>query len=269
MIVGITGASGFFGKNFIKRLDVTPSVDVRSFKGDILDLGAVDEFVSDCDNIVHLAGIVSGSFEDLLNLNLLGTKNLVDCSKKYGVKRLIFASTGAVYGQPFDGVSSYEVDACLPNTHYGLTKYFCEKYIQHAEIPFTILRFPNVYGPGNNKGVIYNFLKDIKTQGLVTILGDGLQSRNYLYIDDALAALQAALSYKGCENIFNIADSELYSLIDVVSVLKNHGLNFSVNMIASNKENCLRILSENSTKAYKFLGWKSKISLSEGIKNLL
>ncbi len=268
MLVGITGARGFIGENLIKRLDVE-SIQYKILTGDLLDSDAVDSFVDGCDTVVHLAGIFSDDFRKLLEANLFGTRNLVESCKKYRVGKIVFSSTGAVYGEPANDGISKEIDPLLPNTLYGLSKLYAEEYITFSGVPSVILRFPNVYGPGNEKGVVFNFLKSIREKKEVTIFGSGEQKRNFLFVDDAVQSIFSSIEYSGSETVFNISDKAIYSLNDVVEILRESGLSFDVKYQAADESNALQVLSEDISKAEKILGWTPKISLESGVRKII
>ena len=268
MLVGITGARGFIGENLIKRLD-TESIQYKILVGDLLDADVVDRFVDGCDKVVHLAGIFSDDFHKLLDVNVLGTRNIVESCKKHGVEKIVFSSTGAVYGEPAHDGLSEEADALSPNTLYGLSKLYAEEYIRFSGISSVILRFPNVYGPGNEKGVIYSFLKSIYEKNEITIFGSGEQKRNFLFVSDAVESIFSAIEYSGNETVFNISDKAVYSLNDVADILKKNGLSFDVRYQAADESNVLQTLSEDISKGEKILGWKPKIDFEDGLRMMI
>ncbi|MFA5009127.1 MAG: NAD(P)-dependent oxidoreductase [Candidatus Paceibacterota bacterium] len=269
MNIGITGSGGFIGSAVYNRLISDSDFNVKTFEGDILNIDKLNLFISGCDVVIHLAGVFSNDFEQLFNVNFKGTRNVVEVCKKYNIKKLVFSSTGAVYGEPLNGVSSFEFDLLSPNTLYGLSKFYAEEYIRFSGINCTILRFSNVYGPNNNKGVLYNFLDSIKNNGKAIIFGDGNQKRNFLYIDDAVDAIYKVLRYDGKFKIFNIADSELYTLNNVLRKIKNAGLIFEVEYRQFDENNKLDVLSENINLSMNELRWIPTVSLDIGIKKIL
>lgn len=270
MIVGITGSNGFIGKALVEKLQKQKDTcNVKIFNGDVLNFNQVDVFARDCNKIIHLAGILSNDFNNLIEVNVKGTRNIVDACRKNGIEKMIFASTGAVYGEPFKNGISFENDPLTPNTLYGLSKFYAEEYIRFSKIDCVILRFPNVYGPDNNKGVIYNFLESIQKEKKVNIFGTGKQKRNFLYVNDAAEAIVKTLGYRGSNKVFNIADNKLYSLNDVVEKLKNRGLKFDIEYRLADEINQLQILSENIELAKNELGWEPIVTLDLGIERII
>jgi UDP-glucose 4-epimerase len=268
MNIGVTGASGFIGSEVLKKLNEL-GFCVKPFGGDILNVSDLDLFTRDCDVVIHLAGIFSNDFDQLFDINFKGTYNVVESCKRNSVKRLIFSSTGAVYGDPLNGVASFESDTLKPNTLYGLSKFYAEEYIRFSGINHVILRFSNVYGPSNNKGVFYNFFNSIKTENKIVIMGNGEQKRDFLFIDDAVDAICRAIEHEGTCEVFNIAGKSLYSLNQLVEIIKLYVVDLKLDYIVSSENNSQNILSENIDLARKVLKWEPSLSLNEGIQRMV
>lgn len=269
MVIGITGGTGFIGQALTERL-ASLQFTYKIFDSDLDDFDAVLKFVSGCDQVIHLAGVFSNDFDVLMTVNVRGTRNVVDASKMAGVERIIFSSTGAVYGEPLNDNMSVEEDPLFPNTLYGLSKQYAEEYLSFSQMKFLALRFPNVYGIGNKKGVIYNFIHDIQERGEVTIFGDGKQQRNFLYVEDAVDAILLAIEHTEIVGVMNIADRNLYSLNDVLDILKTRcRLHFQVKYMPAEVSNQLRVLSLSINSAEQVIGWKPKMSLADGLKKTL
>lgn len=265
--IGITGGSGFIGKRLLSRFQ-DESYETKSFEGNIMNKEDLEGFFDGCDAVVHLAGVFSNNFEQLLEVNVLGTRNVVDACIKSGVKKIIFSSTGAVYGEPLRE-KSLETDPLHPNTLYGLSKMFAEEYIRFSGINHIILRFPNVYGLGNEKGVIYNFLRSIKEKEKIVIYGTGEQKRDFVFVDDAVHALVLATTRAGISGTFNISGGTAYSLNDIVGLLRERGLSFDVSHEDFEASNALRVLSQSNGRAKEILGWEPSVGLAEGIGRII
>jgi len=257
--VCITGASGFIGSNLTKIIE--DDFEVVSFEGDLLDKDQVVEFFEknkNIDQIVHLVGLFSGSIAELINVNVNTLGNLIEEANRNNIKKITYTSTGAVYGEPKEQESS-EDDLLAPNTYYGLSKKIAEDLLQLAKdingIDYCILRFPNVYGEGNPKGVIYNFLSSIVDKGEVTIYGDGAQARNFLHVSDACAAIRLAMNYEG-SGLWNISNPKVVTINELVEMFKEK-YSFKVNYLPAN--NNLKDLILNVDKAKEELGFESKI----------
>jgi UDP-glucose 4-epimerase len=187
----------------------------------------------------------------------LTTEKILSIGSKYNLKKIIYISSGAVYGEPKKR-ESYERDALDPNTLYGLTKKYAEECIRYYQENFkinsVILRFPNVYGEGAQKGVIANFLHDIEKYKKITVAGDGMQERNFLHVSDAVMAIKKILKYNK-SNIFNISNPETFRIIDVANLLKQRYI-FDIQYKAS--DNQLKRLSLNIDKARTELNFSPK-----------
>lgn len=257
--VGITGGSGFIGNNLCKLFD-KENINYCRFTGDLLKDEDVEKFFIDnrVTQIVHLAGDFFPPFNNLIEKNLFTTEKLLDIGFRFGLKKMIYSSTGAVYGEPVNK-ESYESDSLRPNTLYGLSKLYAEECIVYYQkkfnVQYVILRFPNVYGKENKKGVIFNLLKDIKEKGYVTIAGDGNQSRNFLHVSDACLSIEKALDYKSSD-IFNISNPVKVTVNDLVKILsKDYGFKIKY----ENEDNGLRNILLNTDKALRKLKFASKI----------
>jgi UDP-glucose 4-epimerase len=258
MKVCITGASGFVGQNLVPLLKEYKKIEVALFSGDLLSISETDNFFSSnpgIDTVIHLAGAFSGSYTELIEANVVTITNLLESAYRHGVKKAIYISTGAVYGEPV-GKNSYENDPLKPNTFYGQTKLWGEEslsfFTRNHGISGTVLRFPNVYGPRSQKGVIYNLLSDIKTKSEITIYGDGNQSRNFLHVNDACQAI--ILAIKGsASGIFNISNPVKTSINDLVKLLQKN-YTFSVKYLPA--DNPLKDLLLDISLAQKKLGYK-------------
>lgn len=266
MKIGITGASGFLGKSFIDSVK-DEGYSFRDFTGDIRNRTELEGFFKGCDVVVHLAGVFSDDYDQLIEVNVSGTRNVVDSCIACGVERIIFSSTGAVYGEPTHAISS-ENDPLLPSTLYGLSKMFAETYIRFSGISHLILRFPNIYGPGNMKGVVYNFLDSISKKGEVIIHGSGEQRRDFLFLDDAVRAIVSAIEYSGKNEILNISTGESHSLNELVEVFRKEFPNISEKKVPFDESNSLMELSLDSSKAKKVLDWSSQVTIDEGVSLL-
>ncbi len=206
-------------------------------EGDIRDAATVRSAMEGVSHCLHLAAQVSvvASLEDpefSAQQNIIGYLNVLDAAKNAGVKRLVYASSAAIYGEPY----------CLPLTEdvpmkqlspYGLEKKINEDY---ADLYYRLhdfsslgMRFFNVYGPRQDPkspyaGVIALFVDRIKAQQPVTVFGDGQHSRDFIYVRDVARANVAALQkdYQGATNVATGKRTTLLELIDVLSKLTGH-----------------------------------------------
>ncbi len=267
MEIGITGKSGFLGKAFSEVME-SRGHSIRDFSGDITKREALVGFFDGCDVVVHLAGVFSDEYDQLMDVNVFGTRNVVDACVKSGIGSLVFASTGAVYGER-DGKPAMENDPLDPNTLYGLSKRYAEEYVAFSGIRRVILRFSSIYGPGNEKGVISNFIRSVKKDGVVKIFGTGEQKRDFVYVDDVVNALIRAVEWEGVSETFNISGGIAYSLNEIVDILKEHGLLFEEVHEDFEASNALRVLSQSNKKAVQILHWEPSVGFEEGIRRTI
>ena len=282
MKIGITGATGFMGRHLIDRLlkdgysvkvlviEKEPKLPKRVdfVRGDLVTGAGIPKFLDGVDVLIHLAGRNLPPEEAMVPDNVIATHNLIQEALKHPIKQIIFTSSVAVYGK--DKRTKFkETDEPVPNTEYGLTKYLAEKIILYWSSvtgnSATIFRPFNVYGPGNNKGIIFHFYSDIKKTGGVLVYGDGKQERDYLYIDDIIEAFAKALKTKK-SGIFNLGSPKKYSVLDVASTFKkimDKDLQITFNPKEQGK---VFNINQDLSLAKRELKWEAKTSFENGLK---
>lgn len=258
--VFISGDRGFIGSN-LKSVLSNDVFDPISFEGNLNNFEELSQFLEENkpDVAVHLAGLFAGSFEELISANVLTTQNLLSACNEVGIKKVVYTSTGAVYGD-HGNRKYFESDEAKPTTLYGLSKLMAEDLLVFHErtknISTTILRFPNVYSKSGGKGVISSFIKSIQDKHEVTIAGDGEQKRDFLHVLDACESIKLSiLSEKS--GVFNISSNLNLSLNQVVEKLKEKYI-FNINRVGKNTE--LDNLSLNFEKASQLLNYTPKIN---------
>lgn len=289
--VALTGASGFLGKRLVtalltkKRYFLKILIHDKSFPikskylkkcyGDLLDSKSLKGFAKKNDIIIHLAGTFYPPPSNQLKVNLCGAISLLESLKKDNCpKKLIFASSGAVYGDNRKDKAFSEKDNPLPLTFYGLSKLLAEEAIRRTSkkgnFDYSILRFSSIYGLGNNKGVIFNFIDSLKKNNKIIIYGDGKQTRDFLYVDDALKAILRTFEIgKRSSGIFNISGQRAYNLNQVVKAMERIS-GHSIKVEYRNpQEHVTRYTYLNYRKARRILKWQPEVSLEEGLKGLL
>jgi nucleoside-diphosphate-sugar epimerase len=225
LVVVVTGASGFIGSRLRSHLENNDAYSVIPFVGNLLSPQDVDAFLSHnprVDICVHLAGAFEGDMPALIQKNVETTAVIASTFPHHGCKKIILASTGAVYADSTGEVLT-ENFSVEPSTPYGLSKKFAENvltlFASKQGYKQIILRFSNVYGAGHTKGVIHKMLTSIRETKKVTIYGDGTQRRDFLHIDDAVQALEMAIQ-SSVSGTYNISSQARYSINDVVELLK-------------------------------------------------
>ncbi|WP_339103339.1 NAD-dependent epimerase/dehydratase family protein [Haloterrigena salinisoli] len=230
----VTGGAGFIGSNFARWLaphahvtilddfrsgsrdNIDDIDDVSVIDGDIRDAGLVGDAVRDQDVVVHMAAMagVQRTLDnpvDTLEVNVEGTRTVLEAAVEESVDRILFTSTSEMYGDLFE--PPYREDGPIaPKTNYAVAKAVNERYVKSyceaAEIPYTILRYFNVYGPnqdGSTDGyVVPKFVRRALADDSVPVYGSGEQTRDFTYIDDALDATIRSLGPAGRNETFNV-----------------------------------------------------------------
>jgi len=223
----VTGGAGFIGSNLVDallarghsvrvldnlsmgKLSNLPLDDGRLsvIEGDVADAALVSRAVAGCSAVVHLAAVASvqASVDDPVSThqsNFIGTLNICEAMREHGVRRVVFASSAAVYGNNGEGVAIDEDTAKAPLTPYAADKLASEHYLefyarQHGLEP-AIFRFFNVFGPRQDPSSPYSGVISIFTQraqqGLpINVFGDGEQTRDFFYVADLVELLLQAL----------------------------------------------------------------------------
>lgn len=206
------------------------------------------------------------------NVNIIGTINMLEACHEAKVKKFVFASTSAVYGNLNKELLTEE-DATLPASYYGLSKLTAESYIRlFYELyrqSYTILRFANVYGPRQipkgEGGVVSVFFERLKKGGNIHVHGDGKQTRDFIYVKDVVAANIAALNH-GDQETIQISTSQKTSINDILGLLTAmYGINITKEFTAPRegdiKHSCLC-----NRKAQEHLKWQPLYSIEKGLK---
>jgi UDP-glucose 4-epimerase len=206
-------------------------------------------------------------------VNGLGTLNLLENARKHGSRKFIFASSGgAVYGEQ-EAFPAGEGHPTNPASPYGISKLLGDKYLQFYQAAYGIeavsLRYANVYGPRQNPhgeaGVVAIFIAKLLQGEIPTVNGDGLQTRDYVFVADVVRANVLALE-KGRNGIYNIGTGTETSVVEIYQNLAailevkqppRHGP-------AKPGEQRRSVIS--AKKIEKQWGWKPEYSLSEGLK---
>jgi UDP-glucose 4-epimerase len=302
MRILITGGAGFIGSylcekytkeehtvlcldNFLSGnlLNVRHLLNYRNFKlitGDILDFDLLERISRDVDVIFHLAAQIHvdrGNVEPRLTyeINVMGTQNVLEVARIYDVKKVIHASSSEVYGSaqyvPID--EKHPLDAPHP---YGASKIaadrMCNAYAKTYGMNISIPRFFNIFGPRQRDigygGVISLFTRRVLNNMPPVIYGDGLQTRDYTYIEDAVRAFDLVLNNESRLEPINIGSGKEVSIIDLANIIINLcGQEGKINPVhVEPRIGEVKQLIADASKAKKILGWAPKYSLKEGLK---
>ncbi len=207
-----------------------------------------------------------------VEVNISGSLNLFRSCQKYGIKKIIFASSGgAIYGEPAF-IPANERHLELPISPYGVAKLSVEKYLHFYKeiykIPYVAVRYSNVYGPRQNpkgdSGVVTIFSEKLLEDKPVTIYGDGKQTRDYLYVMDAVSAALKALNSKA-SGAFNIGTGKETTVNQLYRMIKSRSGSKSKAIYAPFRAGEQRRSCIDYTKARNFLGWKPAFNLESGL----
>jgi UDP-glucose 4-epimerase len=247
---------------------------------DLCSDGVADLFAQEKpDYVAHLAAQIDvrRSVEDPLfdaQVNILGSVNLLEQCMKYEVKKIIFSSTGgAIYGTP-DVLPASEETPPRPECHYATSKLSFEHYIglyqRLYELPYTILRFPNVYGPRqrpDGEAGVCSILIGLMLQGKTpTLFGFGTPLRDYVYVGDIARGALLALD-KGDNAVINLGSGVGTSVQDLFDTIKEL-LDFQGEPeLAPLRPGEVPESYITGDRAKSLLGWEPQVSLSVGLGN--
>ncbi len=296
MKILVTGGAGFIGSNVADGLiaegyevvivdDLSNgrrenvSGKTKFYKVDIRDKELEDVFKSERpDMVIHNAAQLSVrvSVEEPLtdaDINIMGGLNLIDTSNRYGVKKIIFASSGGtVYGEQkvFPADESHSLGPISP---YGVAKLATEHYLYYFSkvygLDYIALRYANIYGPRQDPhgeaGVVAIFSQKMLAGKAPLINGDGLQTRDYTYIGDVVRVNIAAIKsdFVGPVNIGTGVETDVATIFNVLK--KASGSDIEEKHGPAKTGEQMRSVLDNSL-AKKVLGWEPEISIEEGLK---
>lgn len=296
----VTGGAGFIGRHLVDSLlreghsvtvfDISSKssaeskldTSVKVIKGDIKDYEVLSNSLKSHDGVIHLAARISVlesiSDPELTNsVNVDGTVNLLHACAEKNIKRFVFASSAAVYGESRDLPIS-ESSHINPLSPYGASKVAAEYYIKafsnYFDMNSVILRVFNVYGKGQSDeyaGVITKFVDRILDNKNPIIYGDGSQTRDFVYVDDVVEAFSCAIkNIDGkCGQVYNIASGKFVSIKELADLM----IDVSGKDLSTDYQDALKgDIKESQCTVFlarKDLGFEPRVGLKEGIKKIL
>jgi len=302
----ITGGAGFVGSHLCEKYvkeghtvicldnfmngdlrNIRHLLDYRSFKlvkGDIRDYDLIEKLARDVDVIFHLAAQihVDRSYIEprpTYDINVIGTQNILEAAKLHDVQKVIYASTSEVYGSAQYAPINEEHPLNAPHP-YGASKIaadrMCYAYIHTFGLNITIMRLFNIFGPRQRDvgygGVISIFTRRILNDIPPFIYGDGKQTRDYTYIEDAVNAYDLALKYnKPLTEPINFGNGKEVTILDLANMIidycRRQGTIKPIHVEPRPSE--VKRLISDSTKARNLLGWEPKYPLKKGINSFV
>lgn len=282
MNILVTGAAGFIGTSLVKKLKQlghsVVSIDIQQ-SDHIVDITDLQSFSIlnkyKFDLIYHLAaqsygrGSLENPHKDL-HWNAVGTLNVCLYAQQQGIKKIIYTSTMAVYG---DRDLANESDSLDPKSNYACSKLYgeyCIKRFSEYGLNHTIFRVFNTYGPGQDldnqqKGIVNAFISQLKQGDKINVTGPLDRYRDLIYIDDVVDALICGLSDGLNNETFNVCSSKkthIKELIDLIISVAGRK-NVTIKNVGSHAGDQMGTTGDN-TKLKSF-GWNPKVSLKQGI----
>ncbi|MFN3762374.1 MAG: SDR family oxidoreductase [Anaerolineae bacterium] len=299
----VTGGAGFIGSHLVEAL-VASGEQVRVLdnfstgrrenlsavrdrieviEADVRDPLAVRQAVDGVEVVAHLAAVVSverslENPQETMDVNTEGTLNLLEAARQAGVSRFLFASSAAVYGDHSE-LPLREDLPLRPLSPYAASKVageaLCHAYRAAYGLPTVILRFFNIYGPRQDprspySGVISIFVGRMRDGRPPIVYGDGLQTRDFVYVGDVVAALIRAGKQDGAVGaVVNIARGEETSVLRLVTLL-NQTLGTALEPeFAPPRAGEIRRSAGDPRRARSILGWQPTVGLAEGLARLI
>lgn len=295
----VTGGAGFIGSHIVRALiaaghsvrvldnlyvgstdrlfDIMDEIEF--IKADIQDLDALEPAIRGCDGVFHEAALVSvqRSFsmrEEYHDVNVNGTRNVLDMAKRQGA-RVVYASSASVYGD-VKRLPMREEDASrTPINPYGATKAEAEIMSQEymtGGAGVVGLRYFNVYGVGQTSayaGVIAQFMRRLKEGRPPVVNGDGLQSRDFVYVEDVASANLAAMASDARDGFFNVGTGRGITINELAQIMiRAYGLDV-VPEHADSVEGDVRESRADTSLAAHSIPWMHSTELEDGIASLV
>lgn len=289
----ITGGGGFIGgalvddlrsEASVRLLDVDPGEDVpddvRVVEGDVRDERALEEAMAGVDVVFHQAAIVSveASIEDPLrshSVNVAGTLRVLEAARRHDA-RAVLASSAAVYGDP-DRVPIPETAPLEPTSPYGLEKLALDTYARLYHelygLETVALRYFNVYGPGQSggdyAGVIDAFLDRARADEPIRVHGDGEQTRDFVHVDDVVAANRLAAETDEVGVAYNVGTGESVTINRLAEQVRDAVGSDSAIVHTDGREGDIRHSRADVTRARERLGYRPTVDLRSGLETLV
>jgi len=291
----VTGAAGFVGRHLVRYLqalgaqliavDKVPGESlpgVRWVIADVLELTLKDLEGITLDMVFHLAAIVGVTYaaqhpSQTIAVNAIGTSRVVKLGRLLGAKVVCLMSSSEVYGEP-DSIPITEDSSLNPLSVYGWSKVCAEQILeahaQNRDMSAIIIRPFNVYGPGQRSDFVISRFLQLAMQGLPPMVaGTGVQRRIFTFVDDLIyGMLLAVMKNKIGYHVYNIAgegDISISELADlIVSITRSNVRPIQVQLSDLERDSATEVLvrTTSAEKARQELGYRTRISLEDGLK---
>jgi UDP-glucose 4-epimerase len=300
MNILITGGAGFIGshlvdflvkKSEIKKIIILDNIKdgtlknlkialksskVKFYKRDIRNYKSIKNFFKNIDQVVHLAALsdIVPSIEspiEYLNTNILGTVNVLESMRLNKVKKIIYAASSSCYGIP-ESTPTNEKNKISTLYPYSFSKFLGEQTIQHwsevYKINYISLRLFNVYGTRSRTNSAYGaaigvFLKQKLEKQPFTIVGNGQQKRDFVYVQDVCNAFYLSIKKNVKNQIFNVGSSSPKSVNELTNIIKGKKI------FIPKRPGEPDITYADISKIKKFLNWRPLVKFEMGIQSVL
>jgi UDP-glucose 4-epimerase len=298
----VTGGAGFIGSNIVGRIvrtggkvivlddlftgdlgNIDKDIPYEFVKGSVTDYEVVRDLMARSNFVLHLAArniIIStkNPIEDY-RTNIGGTLNVLMAARETKPVRIVYSSSASIYGNPRI-LPIIEDEAPLTFSPYSVSKLagenYCYAFYETYFVPVSMVRYSNIFGPKQNPanpycGVISKFIMAIERGEPLQIHGDGLQTRDFTYVDDAVeGTLTALLSPKSDGLVFNIGTGSETSIVDVIAFLADlYGRKIACEHIDRRDIDNIRRRVLNIEKARTRLRWQPQVTLREGLRRTI
>ena len=292
----VTGGSGFIGSHVVDRLvaeqaaeivvfDAHPRAEnlkeavasgrVRLVEGDVGDQAALAEAASGVDGVFHMAVLPLGPCSEdprrCLDVNVVGTFNVLDAARRAGVRKVVFSSASSVYGDTNETMD--ETHPLGARTMYGGSKiageYFARAFHDLYGLEYVILRYMNVYGPRQDGGLVINVLRRIRAGEPPTIMGDGSQSFDFVHVADVAGANVRAMASDVSEATLNVGGGNEVTVREIVGQLIELSDSDLEPEIRSDAEVPMTRRVGSSERAEELLGWRPEYDLERGLADVV
>ena len=256
---------------------------VKLVRGDIRDLDAVRNAMQGMDAVIHMAALritaCAAEPREAFETMCAGTFNVVDEARRAGVDKIVAASSASIYGLAEDFPTREDHHPYNDETWYGASKIMLEgllrSYKAMYDLPYVALRYFNVYGPrmdihGKYTEVLIRWMERIAAGQPPIIFGDGLQTMDFVYIDDVAKATVLALASEASGEVFNVARGEETSLQDLAeTLLRIMGSDLDIEFAEERSVNPVSRRLADTSKAERLLGFRADVSLEQGLTRLV
>lgn len=295
----ITGGAGFIGSHLAEQLAKHNYVTVLDnfstgsgsniddlpvnavIDGSVTVQDLVERVVANHDIVVHMAAVmgVRRTLErplEVLEVNIDGTRTVLEAAANSDVERVLVASTSEVYGDAPNPPYG-EDDEQAPKTNYAVAKLADERFTQAyqavSDLDYTIVRYFNVYGPRQDSSgygcVVPIFVRNALADESLRVHGDGEQTRDFTYIDDAIDCTISALSPAGRNEVFNIGSGSELAIRDLAGRVVEEVDGGTVVHIDHPRPYTVKRRCSDISKAKALLGYTPQTSLSQGIEKMV